>query len=96
MRGFVVRQGGDPGVAIGGVTTGGAAGGVTGDCEAAQVLRMDRLVALQHLDSLVDLEPLPFPTYVDRILPVLQGLCHSQDIDVRPVFPVLVVFENPQ
>lgn len=62
VRGVVVRHGEHPGVAIGGAATGGAACGITSGCESVQVLCVDRLVALQHSDSLVDIEPLPFPT----------------------------------
>lgn len=40
------------------------AGGITGVCEPAQVLCMDRLVALQNPDGFVNLKPLPLPAYV--------------------------------
>lgn len=47
-----------------GVAVGGAAVG----SELAEVLCMDRLVALQHADRLIDLEPLPFATCQDTKL----------------------------
>ena len=34
------------------------------------------------------------PTDFERVLPVLQSLRHGQDVDVRPVFPVLVVLDG--
>ena len=37
------------------------AGGVTGVCEPAEVLCVDRLVALQDPDGFVNFEPLSFP-----------------------------------
>lgn len=35
-------------------------------------------------------------TYVDRVLPGLQGFCHSQHVDIRPVLPVLVLLEGSE
>lgn len=35
-------------------------------------------------------------TYVNRVLPGLQGFCHSQHVDVRPVLPVLVLLEGSE
>lgn len=99
MRGVVVCHGGYQGVAVGGAA-GGVVGRVTGWAagggEAPKVLSVDWLVTMQHSNGLVNLEPLPFSADADRVLPVLQSLGHGEDIDVRPVLPVLVVLENPQ
>lgn len=58
MRCVVVRRLGARGVAVSRATN-GTAGGITG--ELAQVLCVDRLVALQHPDGFVNFEPLPLP-----------------------------------
>lgn len=61
MRCVVVRHLGARGVAVGRAAR-GAAGRVAGVCEPAEVLCVDRLVALQHPDGFVDFEPLPLPS----------------------------------
>lgn len=34
------------------------------------------------------------PTNVDRVLPVLQRLCHDQGVDVGSVLPVLIMLQR--
>lgn len=95
MRRVVIRHLGTLCVAIS-LATQRTAGGVASVSEPAEVLRMDRLVALQHADGFVNFEPLPLPPNVDRVLPVFQHLGHDECVDVRPVFSVLIVLKNAE
>lgn len=58
--GVVVRHLGARGVAVSGAAH-RAAGGVAGVAEPAEVLCVDRLVALQDSDGFIHFEPLPLP-----------------------------------
>ena len=61
MRCVVVRHLGAKGVAICRATH-RTTGGVTGVLESAQVFCMDRFVALQHPDGIVNFEPFTLPS----------------------------------
>lgn len=63
VRCVVVHHLGVHCVAVGRATDRTAAG-ITGVLESAQVFGMDRLVALQHPDGFVNLEPLTLPSCV--------------------------------
>ena len=62
VRAAVVGQGGYRAIAIS-VGTARTAGGATGRSgESDQILCVDRFVILQHLEGIIDLEPLPLPS----------------------------------
>ena len=62
VRAAAVGQGGRRAVAIA-VGTARTAGGATGRTdESDQILGVDRFVMLQHLEGIIDLEPLPLPS----------------------------------
>lgn len=52
-------------------------------------------VSLQSMNSLLNAEPAALPPDANRILPIIQDLGHSQDIDKCSVFP-LKVFKHTQ
>lgn len=76
------------------VSVGG--GGCATDPQASQVVGVNRFVALQDPDGLVDRKPLTLTADIDRVLPGIQRLCDRQHIHIRPVFPVLVLLKHTE